>query len=176
MIKNYTTPLNIEIINKGNTKDSFVPYKTNENFPVDPVGKVSFVVDKSEKALYYLNQAHNDLEVSFVEPMESDIEVGKYDRVTDDIIPGAPYICKAISKNVMDGIGKEDYEVLGALNYSTDNLGLGQPDGNRFIFKLTNSNVTSKIILQIMGTLFGSLMGIPRLKYSAKMLLIQMVH
>lgn len=143
MIKTYATPLNIQIINKGTTKNSFVPYHTNENFMVDAGGKIAFSCDKSEKVLYYLQQSNKDLEVSFIEPMESDIEVGKYDKTTDDLTPGAPYICKTLSQNVVGGIVKVDYEVLGALNYSTDDLGLRQPDGNRFIIKLRNTNVAS---------------------------------
>ena len=146
MIKNYETPLTIEIINKGNVTDSFVPYKEYENFVITAGGKISFTCDRSEKVLYYLNQASKNLEVSFAEPMDSDIEVGSYDRQLDDLIPGAPYICKTLYKTVdpQTNIGKQYYEVLGALNYSTDNLGLGQPAGNRFIIKLRNPNITSK--------------------------------
>jgi hypothetical protein len=145
MTENIETPLNIEIINVGKVTDRFVPFGENQYFPVKAGGKISFICESSEKALYYKEQANKNLIVNVVEPMESDIEVGKYDRVTDDLIPGAPYICKTLYKTIdAQGIGKQYYDVYGALNYSTDNLGLGQPDGNRFIIKLRNPLITSK--------------------------------
>lgn len=63
MTKNYEIPLNIQIINKGNTKDSFVPYK--ENFPVEIAKENSkeIAIITPEEAVYYLLQANEHLEV-----------------------------------------------------------------------------------------------------------------
>ena len=142
MIKNYTTPLNLQIINNGINQDSFVPYKENENFNISSKGQLSFVCDKSEKVLYYLNQANNNLQVNVAAPMESEIETGHYNPSTDDLDPGAPYICKDPVKSEFEI--HPTYFVLGGLNYYPETPEIGMPAGNRFEIKLRHSGITSR--------------------------------
>lgn len=143
MVENIESPLKVEIINVGKNADTFIPYRENAHFPVKVGGKVSFISNESEKTIYYMGQGSKNLAVNISNIMDSDIEVGKYNRETDDLDPGAPYVCKRWSQETIDGVVKETYDVLGGLNYSDDDLGLGQPAGNRFIIKLRNPKITS---------------------------------
>lgn len=140
MVKNYTTPLNVQIINKGKNKNSFVPYKTDEKFPVEVNGKVSFVVNSSEAGLYYEKQARENLIVNIFESDNSTTSTGSYDLSTETFTNNASYntILESAENNTFT------YKVIGTLPYSEATPAIGMPAGNRFETRFAYEGITSK--------------------------------
>ena len=143
MTENIETPLNVEIINIGTKTNAFVPYGENARFPLESTGKISFEVKDSEIGLYYKKQATEDLLVNVGQlASESEIETGHYNPSTDDLDPGAPYICKDPAKSEFEI--HPTYFVLGGLNYYPETPEIGMPAGNRFEIKLRHEGITSR--------------------------------
>lgn len=145
MIKNYTTPLNIQIINKGNRSDNFIPYRENQNFELSVYNKISFTCDKSEKVLYYLNQQSDNLEVSF-NNSSTLTKTGSYDLSSNTFSADASFISSLIetSKSTHDEVKTvtEKYEVFGTLPYSEATPSIGMPAGNRFTVQFSYPGIT----------------------------------
>lgn len=145
MIKDLITPLNIEIVNKGNKSNSFVPYRENQNFELLPNGKISFICDKSEKALYYSNQLSKDLEVNLGDSTLV-TKTGSYDLSSSTFNAGASFISvlKETTEAVEDEVKTvtEKFEVLGTLPYSAATPAIGMPAGNRFTVQFSYPGIT----------------------------------
>lgn len=147
MIKTYSVPLKIDIVNKSDKEQGFVPYRQNELFNISADGKVSFTVDRVEKALYYAKQASNDLVVS-LNDSNCAVQDGSYDLSSSTFSNSSSYssILKSIS-TVTSGDATTNtfnYEVIGTLAYSDATPAIGMPAGNRFTARLSNSAITSK--------------------------------
>lgn len=150
MTKTYSVPLKIDIVNKSDKEQGFVPYRQNELFNIGASGKVSFVVDRVEKALYYAKQASDNLVVS-LNDSNCTVQDGSYDLSNSTFSNSSSYssILKSVSTVTSDNVKTDtfNYEVIGTLAYSDVTPEIGMPAGNRFTARLSNSAITSKASL-----------------------------
>lgn len=147
MIKNYTTPLKISIVNKGNHKEGFVPCRENQLFPIEAGGQVSFEVNSSEVGLYYAEQVGKNLAVSIASGSSStSAKSGSYDLANSTFSDKASFssVLKESSEVVEDSVKTvtEKYEVIGTLPYSEATPEIGMPAGNRFTVRFEYPGIT----------------------------------
>jgi hypothetical protein len=139
MIKNYATPLKIELVNISNKVQSFIPYRENFIFPIGPNGKISFYTQTSGSALYYEKQKIANLNIKEVNTTTK-VETGKYNLSTETFTVGASYNIDYIRTFG----GFDDYKVYGTLPYSAETPEIGMPAGNRFTIRTINPNITKR--------------------------------
>ena len=148
MKKTYKSPIKIDLLNKSNKTECFVPFKENENFPLEPNGKISFYVEGFEKALYYENQLSNNIVASASSVANSEVAAGTYDLDHSTFITEASYniVTRSTSSVLEDETLKETiiYDVYGTLPYSEETPSIGMVAGNRFTARFSCPLITEK--------------------------------
>lgn len=148
MIETLKNPLLVNIVNKGTETNYFVPHRENQNFPIAGNGQVSFVVDKSEKGLYYERQATKNLQIFLSDSASSKSTVGSYDVSQGTFTSEASF--NAVLQNTSETVESDvttqtfNYNVVGKLPYSAATPAIGMPAGNRFTVRISNSDIESK--------------------------------
>ena len=135
MTNDLKAPQRIEVVNKGNITDCFVPYRENQKFPLKRNGKISFYGNDSEQILYYTKQTMGNIVA--MNCGESTAETGSYDLDTSTFNSEASFT--TIAKEVTEE--EATYEVVGTLPYSEATPAIGMPAGNRFTVRFVNSDV-----------------------------------
>lgn len=137
---NYEQPFYVSICNIGQEIDSFIPYKGNLKYKLNPGDQINFNTTTSEAGIYYKNQQSKNIGVVLTDPfrVKTSIQFGSYNSTSGEFTNNASF--SALQTNVIEndqGGFDYTYEVAGTLPYLPADGNIGMPAGNRFTIKLS---------------------------------------
>ncbi len=145
---NYEQPFYVSICNIGQEIDSFIPYKGNLKYKLNPGDQINFNTTTSEAGIYYKNQQSKNIGVSLTEidndNAKTSILYGSYNSTSGEFTNNASF--SALQTNIIEndqGGFDYTYEVAGTLPYLPADGNIGMPAGNRFTIML-NQGIGNK--------------------------------
>lgn len=137
--KSYELPAKISIGNAGKNAQNFQPYRENFNVTLEGGDVVCFDAKSIGELFYYEKQLTEDFLVGVSEDGKVSTTAGSYDVSSGTFTAGGTSYSIVRNGDV--------FEVIGTIPYAAAEASLGLDAGNRFIIRITNSDITARSAL-----------------------------